>query len=194
MPEIIPNLHPIFVHYTIALLCISSTLFIVAFFLRESTLKKNCLVVARWNLWIGSVITIGTVLSGWQAYNTVAHDTPSHAAMTDHRNWALPTAFFYIILSLWCFKDRKKNNVNTIFVVFIFFASIPLMITGFKGGEAVYRYGLGVMSLPKAENGNAEPGGHGSHSHGTEIDDTSESNIHSDRKTAMPHGLSGHGH
>lgn len=36
--------------------------------------------------------TIGTVLAGWYAYNTVPHTALSHAAMTDHRNWALSTA------------------------------------------------------------------------------------------------------
>ena len=79
--EIIPNWHPILVHFTVALLSISGLLYLAGRALKNA----NLLLVARWNLWIGAIITIGTVLAGFYAYNTVAHDAPSHAAMTDHK-------------------------------------------------------------------------------------------------------------
>ena len=85
MIEVIPNWHPIFVHFTIGLLLVSTLLYVVGF-----TLKcENLLIAARLNLWLGSLITIATVLAGLNAYNTVAHDSASHLAMTDHRNWAI---------------------------------------------------------------------------------------------------------
>jgi uncharacterized membrane protein len=162
MIEIIPNWHPVFVHFTVGLLSIASLLFLAGVFTPAGAAwKQTCLTVARWNLWMGAAITIGTVLAGWQAYNTVAHDAASHAAMTDHRNWALVTASAFIILALWSFAARKRQQVNMVFIVLLVAASSLLAITGFKGGEAVYRYGLGVMSLPQI----AEDGGHGSHSH-----------------------------
>ena len=40
-----------------------------------------------------------------------------------------------------------------------------LLTTSYKGGEVVYRYGIGVISLPKVHN----DGGHDSHSHGEKI-------------------------
>ncbi|NOR51996.1 MAG: hypothetical protein GQ470_05195, partial [Gammaproteobacteria bacterium] len=42
-----------------------------------------------------------TVASGLYAYNTVAHDTPSHAAMTLHRDWALATVGLFSLLTIW---------------------------------------------------------------------------------------------
>lgn len=95
--EIIPNWHPILVHFTIGLLSISALLYLAGLVLK----KENLLIAARWNLWIGTTITVGTVLAGLYAYNTVAHDAPSHAAMTDHRNWALVTAGTFVLLALW---------------------------------------------------------------------------------------------
>lgn len=157
--EIIPNWHPIFVHFTVALLSISALFYLAGLVLRA----PNLLVVARWNLWIGSAITIGTVLAGFYAYNTVAHDGPSHAAMTDHKNWALITASAFGVLSLWSLaKHRGAKSVSLGFVVLILLASGLLGVAGFKGGEVVYRHGLGVMRMPEVHG----DGGHGSHSHG----------------------------
>lgn len=160
MIEIIPNWHPILVHFTIGLLGISAL-----FYLAGTVLKKEYLLqVARWNLWIGALITVGTVLAGWYAYNTVSHDGPSHAAMTDHRNWALTTAAFFMLLALWAvWKQRGAKTVSTVFVAAILLAAGMLAVTGYKGGEVVYRHGLGVMRMPQTEGS----GGHGDHHENT---------------------------
>lgn len=157
--ELIPNWHPVFVHFTVALLSLSALMYLAGLVLK----KENLLVVARWNLWIGALITVGTVLAGFHAYNTVAHDGPSHAAMTDHRHWALMTAFVFAVLSLWSLvTHRGAKTVSAGFVLLILVAAGLLAITGYKGGEVVYRHGTGVMRLPKVTG----DGGHGSHKHG----------------------------
>ena len=158
IPEIIPNWHPVFVHFTIALLSTATLLFLAGKVTKNETLTK----AGHINLWLGALITIGTVAMGFYAYNTVAHDGPSHAAMTDHKNWALPTAGAFIVLALWSAATyRKTIQVGTLFLALMIAASGSLAVTGFKGGEAVYRYGLGVMSMPQV----AGDGGHGSHEH-----------------------------
>lgn len=147
--EIIPNWHPIFVHFTVALLAVSVGLYVACQFMNDGDIKNQCHIVARWNLWLGSAFTVVTVLTGWYAYNTVAHDTPSHLAMTDHRNWALVTASVFIILTAWSiWQYRKNNTVNYALVISLVVASLLLGSTAWRGGELVYRYGLGVMSLP----------------------------------------------
>ena len=157
--EIIPNWHPIFVHFTVALLSISALFYLAGLVLR----KPNLLVVARWNLWIGAGITVGTVLAGFYAYNTVAHDGPSHAAMTDHKNWALVTASIFGVLAIWSLaKHRGAKSVSSGFVILILLASGLLAVTGYKGGEVVYRHGMGVMRMPEISG----DGGHGGHAHG----------------------------
>ncbi len=158
MIEIIPNWHPILVHFTIGLLAVSGLLYAVGYAFK----RDNLLTVARWNLWLGSLITIATVLAGLYAYSTVAHDGASHAAMTNHKNWALPTASVFLALSLWAFiKQRGGKPVSLLFVILILMASISLGITGFKGAEVVYRHGTGVMRMPVVEG----DGGHDSHAH-----------------------------
>lgn len=157
--EIVPNWHPIFVHFTIGLLSVSALFYLVG----AAFKKEHLLLVARWNLWMGALVTIGTVLAGWYAYNTVNHDGPSHAAMTDHRNWALATAATFILLALWAFfKQRGAKTVSGVFVAIILLAAGLLAVTGYKGGEVVYRHGLGVMRMPEVQG----DGGHDSHNHG----------------------------
>lgn len=184
--EIIPNWHPIFVHFTVGLLSISALFYLAGLVLR----KPNFLIVARWNLWVGGAITVATVLAGFYAYGTVAHDAPSHAVMTDHKNWALVTAFIFAGLSGWSLaKHRGAKSVSSGFVVLILLATTLLGITGFKGGEVVYRHGTGVMRMPEVSG----DGAHDSHSHGENA--TEES--HSGEENQMPesdHDSNPHGH
>lgn len=148
---IIPNWHPLFVHFTVALLLIATLLFVVGKLTpATASWRGTCLTVARWNLLLGILITIGTVLAGWYAFNTVDHDNFSHLPMLSHRLWALSTAGSFVVLGLWSFATRRKEP-QLLFVLCLVAASGALAVTGFKGGELVYRHGLGVMSMPQMD-------------------------------------------
>ncbi len=164
MPEIIPNFHPIFVHFTVALVSVSTGLFVVLLLFKgvlPENLQRQLGIVARWNLWIGAAITLVTVAAGFEAYNTVAHDGPSHAAMTEHRNWALAAASLILIAAIWSIvRARAGKKAGGMFITLVLITQLLLLTTAWHGGELVYRYGLGVMSLPQS-------GGEGhDHSHG----------------------------
>ncbi len=159
--EIVPNWHPIFVHFTIGLLGVSALLYLAGLVFKN----EHLLIAGRWNLWIGAFLTIGTVAAGLNAYYTVAHDGASHIAMTNHRNWALATASVFALLALWSlWKHRGAKAVSPVFVGLLLLATVLLGITGFKGGEVVYRHGTGVMRMPIIQG----DGGHASHHHGAE--------------------------
>jgi uncharacterized membrane protein/thiamine kinase-like enzyme len=151
LPEIIPNWHPTFVHFTIALFSIATLLIMSSLFIKND-FRLKILEAGYINLWLGCLFTFITVAAGFYAYNTVAHDEPSHTAMTDHRNWALITASIFLVLTLWSIKLYRNNKKqNLVFVACLMVATSLLSITGWKGAEAVYRYGLGVMSMPNAD-------------------------------------------
>jgi uncharacterized membrane protein len=152
MLEIIPNWHPLLVHFTLGLLLVAVALYVIVVMAGSHRWHTQWLHAANWNLWIGGAFTILTVLAGWYAYNTVAHDTPSHAAMTTHRNWALVTTAVILLLAVWSvlrYRDGKLPNVPFLAVALV--SAGLLLTTGWHGAEAVYRYGLGVQSLPQAE-------------------------------------------
>lgn len=157
MIEIIPNWHPIFVHFTVALFSMTVVFFLLAYITTRLNILQNTFVtefeaVGRWCLWIVSLITIGTVIAGFYAYNTVQHDAPSHLAMTDHRNWALFTAAAIFLLGCWsAWRYVKSKRITLTFVVALLIAQGLLLSTAWRGADLVFRYGLGVMSLPHAE-------------------------------------------
>ncbi len=166
MIEIVPNWHPIFVHFTVGLLSVAAFLHVAALLTSKPELRSQLQITGRWNLWIGVLISNVTVLAGWFAYNSVNHDTASHLVMTQHRNIALLTMGLFVLMAIWSwFGYRKGLVISWFFTILLLVATSVLAVTAWYGGEIVYRHGLGVMSLP-------EPDKHGhaageAHDHGT---------------------------
>lgn len=155
MIEIIPNWHPIFVHFTVGLFSISVLFYLLAYFTTyirfvPQTFVREFEVATRWCLWTAAIITILTVSFGFYAYYTVQHDAVSHAAMTVHRNWALFTAAFIFLLACWSYwRYYKRQAMTFLFLLMLLLTQGLILITAWHGGELVYRYGIGVLSLPK---------------------------------------------
>jgi uncharacterized membrane protein len=166
MIEVIPNWHPLIVHFTIALLLTAAALFVLGALLAKRPLGAAVTLVARWNLALGVLATIVTLATGWQAYNTVAHDEPSHANMTVHMQWAFGTAAVFLLAAGAAWLDRRRSaGAGGLLLALILAGSGALAVTGWYGGENVYRYGLGVKSLPKTDS-HVHPGGEAAgHSH-----------------------------
>ncbi len=178
MIEIIPNWHPVFVHFTVALLIIAAAIHLLSHFLPKGDVANQLTIVARWNLWFGLGFTLFTVAAGWYAFNTVAHDAPSHIAMNEHRNWAMATFALLLGIAGWeYYLSRHGRSKGWLFTGLLVIAAGLLLSTAWHGGELVYRYGLGVKSLPKAEGpGHTHEHGEGHsdmHDHGedTHVDD-----------------------
>ncbi|MEE8371902.1 MAG: DUF2231 domain-containing protein, partial [Sphingomonadales bacterium] len=152
MPTVSPNWHPFLVHFTIALFFTSFFFLLTARIAGKKFDPAELKTAGRWTLWASALITALTLATGTYAYFTVAHDAPSHAAMTDHRNWALATGTVIILLGVWSFlKWRGDKAQPSSLLGLMALGVIMLSVTGLKGGGLVYEYGLGVASLPKAE-------------------------------------------
>lgn len=196
MFEVIPNWHPLFVHFSIALLSMSTFFFVALKFVSKESINEQLKVLAYWNLWLGTGFAVVTVIAGWFAYNSVAHDTPSHEAMTDHRNWALVTLSVFVLISIWSVKQYKNAKGEGITFVFtMLMAFVLLASTGWRGSEAVYRYGLGVMSMPKAE-GDGHDHEHSSNNAEINTQHDEMSNTHTDSLDSADHhdGNDSHSH
>ena len=161
--ELIPNDHPIAVHFPIAL-----TLFALLFSLAarvgsRHNVATQLAIVGHWALWIAGVTAIIAASLGWLAFNSVDHDDAGHAAMLIHRNWAIPTAIGLLLLAMWdVFKSRAHQVMSWFTLIVLTLLSGSVAVTGWLGGEVVYRHGIGVLSLPEISAGSDSHG----HEHG----------------------------
>lgn len=194
MIEILPNWHPIFVHFSIALLTVATFAYGISMMVGEYATRFQARQFARWTLWLGVGFSVLTIAAGMYAYFTVGHDGPSHKWMTIHRNVALPTFAVFAILAIWsviCARgqaDEKKGFMSILVLAFV-----ALLATSWLGGELVYRYGLGVQSLPEVSGeGHDHDHGDGGHDHGSakgagHDDLMQDMNMSLDEKTTESH-------
>jgi uncharacterized membrane protein/ketosteroid isomerase-like protein len=171
MIEIIPNWHPIWVHFAIALLLVSAGLFLL--FGWRSTWngsQSQALIVARWTLWLGVTAAAGALLTGYWASGTVVHDDAGHANMLLHRNWALIAAVFFALAAILEYMKRKAPRASAFSIVLVVAGGAALGITGLKGAENVYEHGLGVQRLPQSTAHE-----HSAHEHGAAPDKAQQS-------------------
>lgn len=188
MIEIIPNWHPIFVNFTIALFVVSALLYSAALLAPNAPWRQSCLATAQWNLALAAGFALITVGTGLNAYYNVAHDGPSHSAMTDHRNWAIATAGIIVAIGLWQrLRRHQGSQPSVIFVITLILAGGLLTVTAWKGADLVFRYGLGVMALVEAEGP-----GH-SHEHGDD-DHANDDHASPDPAPVEQDGHAGHDH
>lgn len=183
-----PNLHPIFVHFVVGLLFTSALALAASSFTPADARWRSTLQAAGdWMLALGILAALGAVIAGFEAYYSVAHDGPSHAAMTTHRNWALPTTAVFAGLGVWRWLKRSEQP-GTLFALAGFAGAALLTVTAWWGGSLVFQHGLGVESLP-AVTGDGHDHDHGDGGHAHEAAETGSGRAHDDA-----HGEDGHAH
>jgi len=142
-----PNIHPVLVHFSYALTVSAALLFLVVTFFPGGKKFSGMISAANWMLALGAVAVVATIAAGFQAFYSVAHDTPSHTSMLVHRKWAIAAGVVVLLSALWRFMDRKKTP-SKVFGAAMLVSALLISITALWGGKLVYGHGLGVASLP----------------------------------------------
>ena len=183
--QVIPNYHPIVVHFPIALTIIAFLFSIAAYARYSHPVSAQLAAAGHFTLWLAAIGAATAVLFGWLAYNSVNHDDAGHAAMLLHRSWAVPTAIGLILLASWdAWKYRVNELISVPMMFVLFLLSQSIAVTGWLGGEVVYRHGIGVLSLPASEGAG--------HSHHHEHGTTGTSGNSHEQNATQPEAASGH--
>ena len=140
---IIPNWHPMLVHFTVALITISSAFFVLS--QTSKTKSDTFALLAKGTLWTGAGITFFTLLAGFDAFGSVAHDDVAHKVMKTHRMWALVASAAVLVFAFWTYRAKSISSATVIASLIV---TGLIGTTGYFGAELVYRHGLGVMRLP----------------------------------------------
>jgi uncharacterized membrane protein len=136
------NIHPLLVHFPITLLTVS-VFFDVAFLVSK---KPHFEQTGWWTLLAGSLGLAATVASGILAEQTVTISHGAREHFETHQQLALLVAGAYSLLLLWRIANRTKlpTRKEWAFVGLSCLAAILVWVTGWYGGEMVFRYGIGV--------------------------------------------------
>lgn len=138
------NLHPLFVHFPIALF-LTATAFEFFAMIRKNESLEN----AASKLFVLSFLAfIASAITGFFAENSVSHSGHAHAIMQNHKLFQLiATGFSFIIAILVLFYRNRARIIKIILAVL----GVGFMTYGsYLGGELVYRYGVGT-NLQKIE-------------------------------------------
>ena len=188
--QVIPNFHPIVVHFPIALTVVAFLFNIAAYLRRSHPVSAQLAAAGHFTLWLAAIGAAVAVLFGWLAYSSVNHDDAGHAAMLLHRSWAVPTAVGLILLASWdAWKYRVNELISVPMLFVLFLLSQSIAVTGWLGGEVVYRHGIGVLSLPAGEGA-----GHSGHSRHHEHGGTETTGHSHEENAAEPEVASGQHH
>jgi len=148
------NIHPMLVHFPIALLNGFVLMELLAYLLKKEELKN----AATWMLYLGTLGAGATVTAGFFAASSVPHNEVIHAIMTRHMYFGITVLFISLSLSIWRLTGKKKSTPANIVIGFIM---VTIMAFGADlGGLMVYKYGVAVKAAPQPEAHDHTMGGH----------------------------------
>ncbi len=154
------NIHPLIVHFPIALLTSFLLMEIMALLFSSDKLH----VASSWMLYIGTLGAAATVVAGFMAASTVPHGSAAHAIIASHKSLGLTVLGLSVVLTLWrmAYKQRLSGMASVLNII-LAVIMVGLLTKGADlGGQMVYKYGVGVSSIePPKEHQHT---GH-SHSH-----------------------------
>ncbi|MFC2135051.1 DUF2231 domain-containing protein [Bacteroidota bacterium] len=150
--ETIADLHPVVVHFPVALFIMYCLFEIISVI----TKNENLVVSAHIVLIAGVVSSIGAAVTGHQAVEAIRILSAKGITIPDHlvelhENYATITMwYFFAILGFRTyFVIQKKfiERIKIIFVILSIFGSILIFETGRLGGDLVYKFGIGTELL-----------------------------------------------
>jgi uncharacterized membrane protein len=151
--SILPGWHPMVVHFPLALVVTATLLLLAAKLLRQERYASTLATVGTWNLCLGAVAALAAIATGLAAVLHLNADVSvaAHQAISLHLRWAISTTLALILLAVWRGAGSAQGaRPSWIFVVVLLAATGALIATGYRGGENVYRYGVGVQAQAAA--------------------------------------------
>jgi uncharacterized membrane protein len=136
------NLHPMFVHFPLALLPAALLFLLLAWWLGS----ERCLFAAKASLIVGTIGTLVAVISGWNAGESIPHNEVIHRMMETHKYAAIIVFIVAGILAIWSRWLTLANRRSLIWFVGVLTLANGLLVSvGDLGARMVYQQGAGVI-------------------------------------------------
>lgn len=152
-------MHPIFVHFTIALTSASLAFDALGFFFDKPSLTA----AGGWALFGSAVMTLMTISTGLSS-STRAPIEEGEARSFLRAHMALGLIFYGLLVAVTFWRIalwRNGQGVSWLYLTSLAVVALVMTIQGYLGGELVYRYGVEVeqsyRGLPEREANSSPP-------------------------------------
>ncbi len=153
LPEWAPNLHPLIVHFPLALLVVAVLADLLAFAVRRWTWLRP----AATGLYVlGGASAVLTYFTGTWAADVVGVSAEAEPLLTEHADLGWWTMWFFGVYALirlgaaWYDAMRDHRAAQGVLCAVALGGLFLLWETGEHGGELVYRHGIGVAAVEQA--------------------------------------------
>jgi len=155
------SVHPLLVHFPIALLLTAFVLDLLALGLKRPALHR----VALWNLGLGTLGAGAAVWSGYEAAEIAKHTFEIHQIMELHRKLGIATLILGVLVVAWRLWKRDQLGIRARAATLVLMLTIAgtLGYGAHLGGRLVYEFGVGGPF--GAHEPTAEPAHFHDHSH-----------------------------
>jgi uncharacterized membrane protein len=135
------SIHPLVVHFPIALLLSALFIDVLALRLKRSALHS----VALWNLTLGVLGSAAAVLTGLQAEDVAKHSFEIWKIIELHKRLGIATLIIGVVVAAW---RLWKRDQLTLFARILTIAAMSIMAAtvgfgAYLGGRLVYEFGVG---------------------------------------------------
>ncbi|PIR17199.1 MAG: hypothetical protein COV46_05260 [Deltaproteobacteria bacterium CG11_big_fil_rev_8_21_14_0_20_49_13] len=138
------NIHPLFVHFPIALLIFSVACDILGRLFKKGSLEN----AGWWSLFFGMIAIAAAATTGLLAASSAPHLDAAHEIMEDHERLQLIAGAIFLILFIIRIVNRTRlPQMRLMLVSYIVLSLIGVGIISFGahlGGRLVYEYGVGT--------------------------------------------------
>ncbi len=150
--RLMPGWHPVIVHFPLALIVTAACCFSAARMLRAVRTAGTLAVVGTWTLGIGALGLLFALGTGLAAVIDLQVGPAAHQAISSHVKSAILTAVLAVSAAVWRAAGVSQETRPTWgFMLLLWVATTSLIVTGYRGGQNVYRYGVGVSVEALAE-------------------------------------------
>jgi uncharacterized membrane protein len=137
--------HPIAVHFPLALTVTGTLALTAARIPRLARHTATLATVGTWNLSLGAVGLLFALGTGLAAVASLDLPAAGRAAVGLHVKWAIFTSVALFLAAVWRGAGNAADSrPSAALLVILWLATAALVMTGYRGGQNVYRYGIGV--------------------------------------------------
>ena len=146
LPAWAPNLHPLVIHFPIALFIVGAFGDLIdTLFGRPRWLSHAATTLFA----LGALSAIVACVTGQQALDTVLMPGMAHPIVQSHRTWAFVTTLYFSVLTLVRVAATLRAPLPRAYRVVLLVAALigvaGLQQTAERGGRLVYEQGVGVI-------------------------------------------------